>query len=190
MRCCKVKFVWRVLCLVVLMATVAGCGGPHGQRDVRVAGTYTTYLNESIRDGAMLCVAKAKVYQTLGITGLDCQMHIDLIFHFSGAIEFQDVRVSYLTTLTGDWGVEGDTLHLMPDTINMKHVFVGSNASNNVEEAMVRQLRRNVIADIQPKINRQYRDRSRMSLKMLSSGDFGILGALPDTTLVILHKTN
>lgn len=189
MRCCH-KFIWRVLGLVALTASVAGCSGPLGTRDVRVAGTYTSYLNESIRDGAMLCVAKAKVYQTLNMNGLDCQMYVDLIFHFSGAIEFQDVRISYLSTLSGDWGVMGDTLFLMPDTVGIKHEYLGSNASNNVEEAMVKQLRRNVVAEITPKINQQYRDRSRVALKMLSHGDFGILGVMPDTTLVVFQKTN
>lgn len=145
-------------------------------------------MTESVRDGGMRCVARAKVSETLGITGLDCTMNIDLTFHFSGAMEFQDVRVSYLTTLTGDWGLDGDTLRLMPDTANMKSEFIGSNASNNVEEAMVRQLRRNVIADIQPKIRQQYMRRSRMALRMLSSGDSGIIGVMPDSSIVILKK--
>lgn len=184
----KIKHIWQGLCLAALVASVAGCSGGLGTRDLRTAGTYTSYMTESVRDGAMRCVARAKVYEKLGVTGLDCTMSIDLTFHFSGAIEFQDVRVSYLTELTGDWGVDGDTLRLMPDTLNMKSEFIGSNASNNVEEAMVRQLRRNVIADIQPKIRQQYMRRSRMAFRMLSSGDSGIFGVMPDSSVVIFKK--
>lgn len=184
----KIKHIGRAFCLVAFAASVAGCCGPLGSRDWRTAGTYSSYMTESVRDGGMRCVARAKVSETLGITGLDCTMNIDLTFHFSGAMEFQDVRVSYLTTLTGDWGLDGDTLRLMPDTANMKSEFIGSNASNNVEEAMVRQLRRNVIADIQPKIRQQYMRRSRMALRMLSSGDSGIIGVMPDSSIVILKK--
>lgn len=190
MHCAQVKILLRVLSLAAICASLSACSGPLGKRDARLAGTYQSYMTESVRDGAMRCVARAKVLEELGLTGLQCQMYVDLTFHFSGAMEFQDVRVSYLTTLDGDWGVEGDTLRLMPDTAGMQSTFIGSNASNNVEEAMVRQLRRNVIVDIQPKIRAQYMRRSQLSMRMLSAGDAGVVGALPDSSLVILKKTN
>lgn len=190
MRSGQIKIIGRIAILIALMASVAGCSGPLGSRDLGMTGTYSSYMTESVRDGAMRCVARAKVSETLGLTGLDCQMLVDLTFHFSGAIEFQDVRVSYLTTLTGDWGVDGDTLRLMPDTANIQTEFLGSNASNNVEEAMVRQLRRNVIADIQPKIRQQYMLRSRLSMRLLSCGNSGIIGIMPDSSMVVLSKSN
>ncbi len=180
----------RIVCVAASAMALTGCGGPLGERELRAVGTYRTYMTESVRDGSMRCVARARVDETLGLSGLECEMNVDLTFHFSGALEFQDVRVSYKTLVSGDWGVDGDTLRLMPDSATMRTTFVGSNASNNVEEAMVRQLRRNVIADIQPRLCMQYAKKSRVSMAVRSFGDFGVVGSLPDSSVVLLQRTN
>lgn len=180
----------QLVCLSAVVAVLSGCGGSLGQRDLRAVGTYRTFMTENVRDGSMRCVAKARIDETLGLTGLECKMDVDLTFHFTGALEFQDVRVSYKTIVSGDWGIAGDTLRLMPDSATLQTSFIGSNASNNVEEAMVRQLRRNVIADIQSRLRAQYAKKSRMTITVLSLGEPGILGSLPDSSVILLQRTN
>lgn len=117
-------------------------------------------------------------------------MDLELIFHFGGALEFQDVRISYVSTVSGDWGVKGDSLFFSPDTSTIQAHFISSNAQNNVEEAMVRQLRRNVVAKLEPQIRAKYSQRSIKSIAIERVGDWGLIGSTADSSAVFLQKTN
>ena len=180
----------KVICLTAVAATLTSCGGPLGEKDLGVVGTYRTYMTENIEDGSMRCTATAKVDETLGIGGVDIDMDIALAFHFGGQMEFEDVVVNYKATASGDWGLQGDTLRIAPDSASISTTYAGSSAQSSVEEAMVRQLRKNVIAGMQPKIFERYHKRSQLFTKIISQGRHDLLGILPDSSLVILRKNN
>ncbi len=153
-------------------------------------GTYRTYLSEYFEDGSMQCTAMARVDEHLKPSGLELELGLDLVFHFGGALEFQDVRISYASSVQGDWGVKGDSLIFLPDTSSIQARFISSNAQNNVEEAMVRQLRRNVVAKLEPQIRSKYSEHSIKSIAIERVGDWGLLGSAADSSVVFLQKTN
>ncbi len=175
---------------VLAAAALSSCSGSCGSREFGLLGTYRTYLSEYFEDGSMQCTARAKVDEQLKPSGLEVAMDLDLIFHFGGALEFQDVRISYVSTVSGDWGVKGDSLFFSPDTSTIQAHFISSNAQNNVEEAMVRQLRRNVVAKLEPQIRAKYSQRSIKSIAIERVGDWGLIGSTADSSAVFLQKTN
>ncbi len=180
----------KVICLTVAAAALTSCGGPLGGKDLGVVGTYRTYMTEHIEDGSIHCTATAKVDETLGLSGVDIEMDIDLAFHFGGQMEFKDVVVSYTATANGDWGMSGDTLRIAPDSTSISTAYAGSSAQSSVEEAMVRQLRKNVISGMQPKIYERYSKRSQLFATLVSQCSHGLIGKMPDSSVVILRKTN
>lgn len=171
-------------------AFLSSCSGSCGSKEIGLMGTYRTYLSEYFEDGSMQCTAKAKVDEKLKPSGLEIALDLDLVFHFGGALEFQDVRISYASSVSGDWGVNGDSLFFLPDTSSIQARFVSSNAQNNVEEAMVRQLRRNVVAKLEPQIRAKYSEHSIRSIAIERVGDWGLLGSAADSSVVFLQKTN
>ena len=51
-------------------------------------------------------------------------------------------------------------------------------------------MKRNVIDDILSRLRAQYAKKSRMTITVLSLGEPGILGSLPDSSVILLQRTN
>lgn len=169
----------------VVAAGVIGLKG----KDLALAGTYRTYLSETYdEEDGMTCAVRISSKENLGLGGVEVGMGVGLTFHFGGPLEFEDVGLSYKVTLGGDWSVNGDELTMAPDTASFNCVFSGSTARNNVEEAMVRQLRKFVAVSIVPKIRRRVIEANSHKMRIWQVTHGGVVGEVNGRTVVLLKE--
>lgn len=124
-------------------------------KDLDMMGTYRTYAHETYDEDAVRCDVGICSTETFGPFGVRAAMDVEMTFRFDGAVEFNDLTLRYNAGLSGDWHTYGDRLTLSSDTSSFSYTFAGSSASSNVEEAMVRQLRKFVDVSLVPKIRRK-----------------------------------
>ncbi len=181
----KRYFVMAAVAVVVVAAGVISLMG----KDLALAGTYRTYLSETYdEEDGMTCAVRISSREHLGLGGVEVGMGVGLTFHFGGPLEFEDVGLSYKVTLGGDWGVTGDELTMTPDTASFNCIFSGSTARNNVEEAMVRQLRKFVAVSIVPKIRRRVIEANSHEMRIWQVTHGGVVGEVNGRTVVLLKE--
>lgn len=181
----KRYFVMAAAAAVVVAVGVIGLKG----KDLALAGTYRTYLSETYdEEDGMTCAVKISSKENLGLGGVEVTMGVGLTFHFGGPLEFEDVGLSYKLTLGGDWSVDGDELTVTPDTASFDCAFSGSTAHNNVEEAMVRQLRKFVAVSVVPKIRRRVIEANSHRMRIWQVTHGGVVGEVNGRTVVLLKE--
>lgn len=124
-------------------------------KDLGMMGAYRTYARETYDEDAVRCDVSICSTETFGPLGVRADMDVEMTFRFDDAVEFNDITLLYDASLSGDWRAESDRLTLSSDTSSFSYTFAGSSASSNVEEAMVRQLRKFVDVSLVPKIRRK-----------------------------------
>ncbi len=124
-------------------------------KDWGMMGTYRTYACETYDEDDVRCDVSICSTETFSPLGVRADMDVEMTFRFDGVVEFNDMTLRYNAGMSGDWHADGDRLTLSSDTSSFSYTYAGSSANSNVEEAMVRQLRKFVDVSLVPKIRRK-----------------------------------